>query len=234
MRLRATPRCVRTGCASALVALASAGCARGGASVEPPPAGAAPASTSEPGSGPTLAPSASAQALSFPATVRLPTEDEQGKGRKVFRGVVLERDDGSRWVASYVRDDLWQVFADRRVSVTGRRYVPEHQALVLPHIAVDTLSLGKPDPAVAFVSMGPERWIEGRFETTIWPEGTKLAGEKQTHFVATGGATFLLSRLPPDAPMGPPVRIRARSVEPSPFEARPGGDYLWVYEVVAR
>lgn len=213
----------------ALVFALCAGCLPAPASVDP---AGRPDSPSAPSTATSAlrAPREPPEALSFEANVRVPTEDEQGKSRKVFRGVLLERDDGSRWVATYERDELWEAFAGRRVVVSGERYVPRDQSLINPHIRVNAWRLVKPGPDAPVHEVGPERTLEGRLEDETWPAGTKLEGEKTTRFLAVGGDRYLLAHVPAGTPHGRKLRVRARVVVPSPFDTRPGGDYLWIFD----
>jgi hypothetical protein len=168
--------------------------------------------------------------VSFVAVVRLPAPDPQGK---TFRGVLLESG-STTWVASYERDALWQAFEGLRVEVTGERYKPENQALVAPHIHVKTLTLEHSDTTAQITRFQAEQNLDGQFVEFVWPAGTKLAGEKTLRFVTTEGREFFLGGKLPDAPLGRPVSVRSRVFEPSPYAARPYGEYLWVYDISPR
>lgn len=192
--------------------------ALGCASASPVAAGSGAAHPSAPGE------------VSFVAVVRLPAPEPLGK---TFRGVLLE-EGGTTWVASYERDELWKAFEGRRVDVTGIRYAPDDQALVAPHIHVSTLSLVHSDETAQVTRFQPEITLAGQFVEFVWPPGTKLAGEKTIRFVTTEGREFFLGGKRPDTPLGRSVSVRGRIFEPSPYAARPYGEYLWVYDVTPR
>jgi hypothetical protein len=167
---------------------------------------------------------------SFVAVVRLPAPDPLGK---VFRGVLLEAG-STTWVASYGRDALWQAFEGLRVQVTGERYKPEGQALVAPHIRVKTLTLEHSDTTAQITRFQAEQTLDGQFAELVWPAGTKLAGEKTIRFVTIEGREFFLGGKPPDMPLGRAVSVRGRVYEPSPYAARPYGEYFWIYDISPR
>lgn len=150
---------------------------------------------------------------------------------KIFRGVLLEARDGKEWVASYERDALWRAFEGRTVDVVGLPFTPNDQALVNPHLHVRSLSVVDPKPDDELVRMSAEIVIEGRMESRTWPEGTKLAGETSTRFVTKDGREMFLANKV-DVSRGKDLRVRGRMVEPSPFAARPGGDYIWITDAI--
>jgi hypothetical protein len=138
-------------------------------------------------------------------------------------------------VVSDEADPLLESFDGRRVDVVGEPLEPEGHALVAPHLQVRTLRLVNADPGARNVAIGAEVHLTGWFEEWTWPAGTKLAGEKTLRFVAVDGRSFFVAPLPAQPPLGEPVTVRARAVEPSPFLGGvPGGDHLWVYEVRER
>lgn len=146
--------------------------------------------------------------------------------------VVLAADDGTEWLASYEADALWKELADRRVFVTGDRYEPAGQALVMPHLRVETVRVVKPTPEDAIVEIGRERTFRGRFAVYTWPEHTKLAGESSTRFFDDDGKSYPLANTPaPQAAVGGAVEVRGRLVTPSSFSAHEGGPFLWVLGV---
>lgn len=216
--------------AAAIVAALCAGCLPAPTPVDPAGQTNSPSATTPP-STPLLAAKDPVGKVRFEANVSVPTEAEQGKRRKIFRGVMLERDDGSRWVATYQRDELWEAFSGRRVVVSGERYIPRDQALINPHIRVDTWRLVKPGPDAPIHEVGPERTLVGRLEEETSPAGTKLAGDTTTRFLSAEGETYLLAHLPTGLPRGTRLRVRARVVVPSPFQTRLGGEYLWIFDV---
>ncbi|HEX7604694.1 MAG TPA: hypothetical protein VF316_23910, partial [Polyangiaceae bacterium] len=189
------------------------------------------ASASPSSLGGSASPASASEDVSFVAVVRLPAPDTQ-KG-KIFRGVLLEAG-GTTWVASYERDGLWEAFEGRRVEVTGERYQPENQALIAPHIRVKTLTLEHSDTTAQITRFQAEVTLEGQFVEFVWPADSKLAGEKTVRFATTEGREFFLGTKRPDAPLGRPVSVRGRVFEPSPYAARPYGEYLWVYDVSPR
>lgn len=163
--------------------------------------------------------------------VELPEPSRTGKR---FRGVLLHPETGPAWVLTYVADELWAVFAGRRVTVTGALFQPEGQALVARHLRPVSWRIEAPGPDDTIVEVGREQRLRGVFERQAQPAGSKLAGELTTRFVAEGGGSFLLAHAPEPLPLGRAVELRARPVEPSPFAARLGGPYLWVYEITER
>ncbi len=168
----------------------------------------------------------------FFGVLRVPAPDGDGEGkRKVFSGVLVEADGGPTWVASYESNALWKAFDGRRVEITGERYVPQDQALVAPHVRVKSLSLERSDPAAEFTRIEEETMIEGQLIEWTWPMGTKLAGEKMIRFTSAQGREFFIASKKPDVPIGKPCTVRARIVDPSPYNARPDGEWLWIFEV---
>ncbi|MFO0580085.1 MAG: hypothetical protein U1A78_39430 [Polyangia bacterium] len=163
--------------------------------------------------------------------VELPPPAPLGKR---FRGALLHPATGPAWVLTYVADELWAAFAGRRITVTGVPHYPEGQALVAPHLRPVSWRIEQPGPEDSIVEVGPEQRLRGVFERQAQPAGSKLAGELVTRFVADGGGSFLLSHAPEPLPLGRPVELRARPVEPSPVVARMGGPYLWVFEITER
>lgn len=154
---------------------------------------------------------------------------------KGFVGVLLERNDASQWVVAYGKTRLWTLFADRHVHVTGERYHPEGHALRAPHIRLKTLRVTTPRPTDTHLAVGVEQIMLGTFETIKLPEGSKLAGETRMSFVDAGGKRYLIEHVPSKPPYGQRVQIRARRIEPSwSYEARVGGEYLWIVEVTRR
>jgi hypothetical protein len=183
-------------------------------------------------SGGSASPASASDEVSFVAVVTLPAAEPQGKG-KIFRGVLLEAG-GTTWVASYERDGLWQAFEGRRVEVTGERYRPENQALVAPHLRVKTLTLEHSDTTAQITRFSAEVTLEGQFVEFVWPADSRLAGEKAIRFATTEGREFFLGAKRPDAPLGRPVTVRGRVFEPSPYAARPYGEYFWIYDMMPR
>lgn len=161
--------------------------------------------------------------------LRIP-KPERGNGKKIFSGVLIEPDGSPSWVASYESDGLWAAFDGRRVEIVGERYEPKDQALVAPHVRVKTLSLEHSDPNASMTRFGEEQTMQGKLVEYVWPEGTALAGEKWVRFVTTEGREFFLASKRPAVPLDQPMTVRARIVEPSPYSARPGGEYVWIYE----
>jgi hypothetical protein len=172
-----------------------------------------------------VAPQTSTTEVHFTAVVRLPEQD-------TFRGVFLDARDGIAWVASYERDALWRSFDGQTVDVVGEKFTPPNQALVNPHVHVRLLTVVDPKPGVEFVRMSGDIVLEGHLESDTWPERTKLAGEKRTRFITKDGrAMFLANEV--DAAIGKDLEVRGRMVEPSPFVARPGGDYVWITDAIS-
>ncbi|MBI3184461.1 MAG: NRDE family protein [Myxococcales bacterium] len=171
--------------------------------------------------------------LVLEGTVRAAGE-EAGPGKK-FRGAWLEREGGEQWVISYRADSPFRELGGKRVKVEGETYTPEGQALAGTHFRVRTMELLGVDPSAPLVRIGPEERLRGRFEEMTWEEGTKLAGEKTPVFIAEGGKSYFLVRLPEKAPpLGSAVTVLCHEVEPSPFASRPGGPHLWILGVVER
>lgn len=171
----------------------------------------------------------------FFGVVLVPIHQANATG-KVFDGVLIQEDHGPAWVAAYRADALWRAFDKRRVEVRGTRYAPEYQALAAPHVRITTMSLETSDATAAYTRIADEASYDGRFEAWTWPEGTKLAGETWVRF-STGDGTrsfFLASDRPDASLLGAPVTVRGRLVEPSPYAARPTGEYLFVCEITRR
>jgi hypothetical protein len=165
----------------------------------------------------------------FFGVVKLPKPDLSHKG-KIFSGVLIEADGGPTWVVSYEHDGLWEAFEGRRVEVTGERFVPQEQALVAAHVRVTKLSLERSDPTAKMTRFEEERTFDGKYFEYVWPEGTALAGEKWVRFVTNEGREFFLAHRPKDVQLDQPTTVHARVCEPSIYAARPGGEYLWVYD----
>jgi hypothetical protein len=149
-----------------------------------------------------------------------------GVVRRAPPRVLLETGDGKTWALSETRDALLETFDGRRVDVVG---APD-----APRLRVKTLRLVGQDPDAENVALGPETDLTGYFEEWTWPSGTKLAGEKALRFVTVDGRTFFVAPLPTEPPMGEPLTVRGRMVKPSPFLGGLPGEFLWVYDVVAR
>jgi hypothetical protein len=186
----------------------------------------------------TAQPAASAGAaeetLRLEGVVRL-SPDTRAPPQKSFAGALFEAADGTVYVISYDADSPYHELRDQRVQVEAVRYTPIAQALLMPHLRVVAMKLAKPAPGPSLVEVGAERRIAGRFEERVFPEGSKLAGEKWLELVADDGARFSIQRLPAARPaLGQPVTVTAHPVEPSPFVARPGGAYLWVLRIAPR
>jgi hypothetical protein len=145
--------------------------------------------------------------------------------------VEIEADDGTRWLASYHTDDLWKEFDGRRIVATCVKYVPEGQALVLPHVRVEKWRLEKATFGDLLVDVGPEITLRGKFEVRPdGPPGSKGAESKGPHFVEDSGKVHPVAHgTPPE--MGRAVEIKARFVELSPFTAHVGSPHLWVLSV---
>jgi len=184
---------------------------------------------------PSAGPLAAAPAAgSFEALVEI----DAAPGYKAFQGVWLVRDDGERWVVAYRPEPWLREFEKQRVRVTGERYTPEGQAIMVPHFRVHTLKRVEgngqdPAPGADILEVGPEQRLEGVFEDRVGAPGTKLEGEPYRVFAASGGKEFLLANTPEDVKIGQKTTIRARAVELSPYVARRGGPYLWVLEADA-
>jgi hypothetical protein len=197
-----------------------------------PPPRATPVASGSAEPGPASDPKAGA--VQFTAVVR-PSE-ATGHGN-AFRGVVLQAEDGTAWVASYSRDGLWDSFAGSRVAVTGERYAPEGRAIVGPHVRVTTLKVLEPR-AEPYAEMGPVVTLEGHFEDWVVPEGEAWSGASFPRFVVDGGARTLFvvqASLPsPALAKNAHVTVRGRTVAPSPFVRSFGGPFLWVYEATPK
>jgi hypothetical protein len=222
--------------AIALVLTALAACAG-------PPA--APVSVTVPPTAPAPSASAAAPAVAGPATstpTPAPSLVLRGTLRvtrshplnaKSFDGVTLRTQDGTEWIVSYVIDALLEPFDGVEITLEGEKYAPPGQALIGPHVspmrweAVDWRKAG------ALERVEREQELEGTFDVHTWPAGTKLAGDAMRVFRAASGTQYFLARAPsPEPARGQRVRIRARVVEPTRLEQRPGGPYLWVLEVL--
>lgn len=165
----------------------------------------------------------------FEATLRIDPEP----GAKQFQGVWVERDDGQRWVVDYRARGWWMPFDGRRVRVSGRRYEPRGEAITATHFRVHELALVAPkgEPIAILTEVHEEQELEGVFEVETWPAGTKLAGERDLVFVATGGERYRLANDPGSTiEDGRSVRIVAREVVMSPFVAHVGGRHLWLIQ----
>lgn len=168
----------------------------------------------------------------FEATLEIDAEP----GGKRFQGVWLVLSGGERLVVDYRATAWWMSFRGRKVRVTGEHWTPDPraQSIGAAHFRVHELSLIDPhqEPFADPIGLGPERELDGQFEKYSWPEGTKLAGETVLVFRATAGPRYWLAATPDPTPVPEqPVRVRGRTVTPSPFAARPGGAYLWIRTV---
>lgn len=170
------------------------------------------------------------EVVSLSGTVRAVEEAPRGRGKR-FIGVQLEADDGKRWVLCYGHDEVLESFDGKRVAVEGRSYVPQHQALVAPHVEVTRVAADRADTSLSHVSAGELVALEGAFEERVMPEGTKLAGEHILYFVAHDGRRFLALTRRPWPALGAPTKAHVRTVEASPFTAHLGGPTVWVYRV---
>ena len=221
--------------AATALALTMVACAGPQASPPPvvvPPPGSAPSASSTaeavatPASAPTPAPS-----LTLRGTLRVTRNHPPNA--KAFDGVMLRTQDGTEWVVSYVIDPLLEPFDGVEVTLQGEKYGPPGQALVGPHVRPVRWEVVDWKKAGALERVEPEQQLEGSFDVHTWPSGTKLAGDAPRVFRAANGTQYFLAKAPfPEPARGAHVRIRARVVEPTRLEQRPGGPYLWVLEVL--
>lgn len=150
---------------------------------------------------------------SFTAVVRVV---EDGGAGKTFRGVMLEREDGARWVVRYGVDALWKAFADERVVVEGERHAPEGQALTAVHFRVGRFrhaERARGGHPVDYFEVSEPRTLRGRYEDAVGDPGTKSEGVRYVRFVEESGAVWRIDNAPKDAPRGQLVTIRARVLD---------------------
>ncbi len=165
--------------------------------------------------------------LTFRATLEIDKEP----GGKRFQGVWLVREDGERWVVDYRARDHWKPFEGATVEAVGRTWSPQGQAISATHFRVHSLRV-KPDAGTAWVYLGPEQKLSGRFEIRLGQAGSKLSGESWPVFIATGGGSYQLANevTLKDKP-GKRVEVTARPVERSPFTAHMPGPTLWILSI---
>ncbi len=162
--------------------------------------------------------------LAFDAVVQI----DPAPSGKNLQAVWLERGDGARFIAAY-RPEAWlRPFDGARVSVTGRTWSPEGQAVRATHLRIETLRrIDAPEDA-ELVAVGPERTLPGRFVQSVGEPGTKGEGESYVTFAPTIGGSYLLANQPAALRFDVEVEITAREAELSRFAARRGGPTLWV------
>lgn len=141
--------------------------------------------------------------------------------------VEIVEDGGKRWLASYQADELWKAFDGRRVEAEGETYVPEGQAILLPHVRIERWRIPKPGSDDPIVSVGPPVKMHGKLGPNPAPPGSKAAVETSPHFLEDGGKSYPIAHGTPGE-LGKTVEIEARLVELSPFGAHIGGPHLWI------
>ncbi len=169
------------------------------------------------------------------ATVQIDAEP----GGKKFQGVWLELPGTEviprtgRWVIDYRATEIWRSFENEEVIVTGAHYQPVGQAINAPHYKVATMRFGGPSRSrsVPLRSIGPETLLRGAFVETVWPAGTRRAGDIERSFRTDDGATYGLASGSAAVETGPRA-ITCREVEPDPaYAADTGGPKVFVIRV---
>ena len=145
--------------------------------------------------------------------------DDKPVGTK-FQGVWLELVDGTRWLIDSWPREIWTWFRDREVIVIGECFEPGPDAIAATHFRVDTMRDARPERGVRpYLAIGPEVVVSG--EVVADPAGTR------TLFRIEDGTTYgVIGEAPP---LGTPVRVRCRALNPDmSYAARGGGRDLWI------
>jgi hypothetical protein len=167
------------------------------------------------------------EVMTFDAIVRVDAEP----GSKKLQGVWLERGDGERWIVAY-RAEPWLVpFADKKVSVTGGRYIPGGQAVKATHFRLDALRTTDDGDPGLFESLGAEQEMTGELSERSGTVGAKDEGERYPVFTSDAGNAFELANRPDGLVYGKRVKVRVREMQYSKFAAHRGGPMVWVIAI---
>jgi hypothetical protein len=107
----------------------------------------------------------------------------------------------------------------------AERYLPEGQAIMLPHVRA--LTWRAEDARAPLVEVGPERTFRGRFGKNPAPPDSKAALSTSPHFFEDGGGSYPIAH-GSVGEFDKPVEMKGRLVELSPFSAHIGGPHLWL------
>ena len=158
--------------------------------------------------------------------------DAQPTGKK-FQGVWLELVDGTKWIVDYRPRDVWMLFRDREVFVTGGCYQPIGEAISATHFRIDRMRDARPERGTRpYITVGPQHVVRGQLVSVSAPPGSKLAeSPPQKRFRSERGVTYGV--IGAALPEGETVRVRARELEPDmSYTARSIDRDLWISDVL--